>query len=208
MSTGNKPKGTQKTEAIIGTAASKLSVAVKSIQDAAQTAAKLEESLTDYNLKVTDLEAKIASLETVYSQKKAEQDFKLQLDYKTSQKQFAEEFLKGNNMIAVVVEEDTKLRTEYEALKREFDTRLGQEIGKAKGIADNDLKNKTALMESEYKAKEAGNIAKIENLTSQLTFANQQVTLWKEALDKEREAGVQRAQAGSVGSINVTGGGK
>lgn len=199
----NKAKGTAKTEAIIGTAATKLAAAVKSITEAASTAVQLEGQLTDYNLKVSDLEGKIGSLETEYSQKKAEKEFQLGLDYKTDRQKFAEAFLKENNMVAIVVEEDTKLRTEFNALKSEFDQKVNAEIGKARGIMENQYKNQVALNEAEYKAKEAQNLATINQLKAQLEFSEKQAELWKTSLDEERKAGVERAKASAIGQLTV-----
>lgn len=194
----NKPKGTQKTEAIIGTAATKLSAAVKGIQEAAQTATKLEEQLTAYNLQVSDLEGKIAGLETEYSNKKQQHEIELGLQFKAAQKQFAQSFLNENGMIAVIVEEDNKVKEELAALKQNYKQDVQAQVAAATNSIQKEVDNKIKLLESEYKAKEAGNIAEIANLKSQLAFANSMAEKWEAQLKDEREASVKRSANSAV----------
>lgn len=200
----NNKKGTQKTEAIIGTAATKLAAAVKGIQEASQTAVQLEQTLTDYNLKVTDLEGKISGLEQDYQNKKAQQEFQLNLDFKTAQKQFAEKFLQENGYIAVVVEDNTKLKQDYESLKANFDKEVTSKIAAATNSIQSNVENKMKILEAEYKAKEASNLAKIEQLTQQLEFANNMAAKWEKQLNDERQASIERSKSQSA-TVNVNG---
>lgn len=206
MSTTSPKKavGTAKTEQVIGSAAAKLSAAVKSANDALQSVAMFENIITEKTVQVTDLENKIANLESSYAQKTAEANFKMDLAFKTNRKQFAEQYLDENDLISVSENEYVELQQELNQLKSEFNNKVNAEVGKAMGIKDAQVKAEKALLDAEYKAKEAGNIAKIENLEAQLKFANEQVALWKGALDEERKAGVQRAQAAAIGAVNVT----
>lgn len=198
----NKPKGTQKTETIIGTAATKLSAAVKGIQDAAQTATKLEEQLTTYNLQVTDLEGKISSLEQEYANKKQQHEIDLGLAYKAGQRQFAEKFLSEAGYIAVVVEEDKKVREELAALKANFEKEVSAKVAAATNSINSNVDNKIKLLEAEYKAREASNIAKIEQLTQQLEFANNMAAKWETQLNDERKASIERSKSQSA-TVNV-----
>lgn len=204
----NKPKGTQRSEMVIGTAATKLSAAVKSILEAAQIAPKLEESLTEYNLKVTDLEGKISSLEQEYANKRTQHEIDLGLSYKATQKEFATKFLGENGLIAVVVEEDRKVKDELTALKANFTQEVASEVAAAAGSIKSSYDQTVKVTEAEYKAKEAGNIAKIENLTSQLAFINEQANSWKEQLNSEREANVKKSANSAVHQTIATGNGK
>lgn len=204
----NKAKGTAKTEIVIGTAATKLAAAVKSIQEAAQIPAQLEQSLTDYNLKVTDLETKITNLDQEYQNKKAQHEIDLGLAYKAAQKQFTTDFLNNNGLIAVVVEEDKKVREELAALKANFAQEVNNKVAAATSSIKGSYDNQVKISESEYKAKEAGNLAKIENLTAQLQFANEMANKWEKQLNDERDASVKRASAGAVQQTITTGNGK
>ena len=199
-------KGTQKTELIIGTAATKLAAAVANIKGAVETATQLEQQLTDYNLKVSDLEGKIAGLEQEYANKKQQAEIDLGLQFKAAKQNFAKSFLTENGMIAVVVEEDNKVKEELASLKKSFEDEVTKRVSAATNSIQSSVNNKIALLESEYKAKEAGNLAKIENLTAQLEFANQMAAKWEKQLNDEREASVKRASASAVNqTIQTTG---
>ncbi len=200
----NKPKGTPKTEAVIGTAATKLSAAVKSILEAAQIAPKLEEQLTAYNLKVTDLEGKIAGLQQEYDNKKQQHEIDLGLQFKAAQRKFAEAFLTENGQIAVIVEEDKKVKEELAALKASFNDEVSKKVAAATNAIQSNVDNKIKLLEAEYKAKEAGNIAEIANLKSQLAFANDMANKWETQLNDERKASVERSKSQSA-TVNVAG---
>lgn len=157
----------------------------------------------DYSLKVTTLEDKIGDLTTEYAQKKAEADFNLNLEYKTNEKEFAAKFLTANSLVAIPNEELNKLKSDLAAATADFDKKLNAETGKIKGILETQYANAQKIAEAEAKAKEAENIAQIDNLKAQLKFANEQAALLREALTAEREAGVERAKASAVGSISI-----
>ena len=96
-----KTTGTPKTETIIGTAASKLSKAVSDAKSVLEQVTGLEAIVEENTLKVTDLQQRIENLSTEYSQKKAEQEFELDLSYKTDKKEFAEKYLQEENLVAI-----------------------------------------------------------------------------------------------------------
>ncbi len=199
-----KTVGTHKTEVIIGAAANKLSKAVADARAAIEAATGLEAVIEENTIKVSDLENKIASLETSYAQKKSEQEFNLDMEFKTNQKKFVEDFLRSENLVSVPKDKYEGQVSELEALKANMDQKIATEVAKVASSKDAQLKSEKALMESEYKAREAGNLAKIESLEERLEFANQQTKMWKEALDAERTAGVDRAKASAVGAVNIT----
>jgi hypothetical protein len=203
-----KAKGTAKTEAIIGAASNKIVTATKSLNDAVATALKLTETLDENALKIADQEEKLANLQTEYQNKRTQQHIDLDLAYKADQKQFADQYLGANGLVAVEKDEYVALQQEVEDLKQNFAEKVKAEIGKAEGIANSKAKAAEELAQAKYEAKEAGNLAEIKNLQAQLNFANQQIQVWKTQLDEERKAGVERAKAGAVGTISVTGTGK
>ena len=55
----------------------------------------------------------------------------------------------------------------------------------------------------EFEKKEADNKAAITQLTDKVKFLEEQVGYWKEALEEERKAGVERSKASSIGTLNV-----
>ena len=59
------------------------------------------------------------------------------------------------------------------------------------------------MLHSENKAIAAENASKIGVLAEKNKFLDEQVTKLYAQLDAERNAGIERAKAGSVGSINI-----
>ena len=203
-----KAKGTPKTEAIIGAASNKIVTATKSLNDAVAAALKLTQTLDENALKIADQEEKLQNLQTEYANKRTQQHIDLDLAYKADQKQFAEQYLAANTLVAVEKDEYVSLQQELEELKQNFNDKVRTEVGKAEGIANSRAKAAEELAQARYEAKEAGNLAEIKNLQAQLNFANQQISVWKTQLDEERKAGVERAKASAIGTVSVTGAGK
>lgn len=200
-----KTVGNNKTEQIIGTAAVKLKSAVENLASAVAQAVVLEQTLTEGTLKAADLEQKIINLQTEYEQRNAEMKFEQELRFKTNEASFANQYLNANGMMAVKVDHYNKLNDDYKTLQTEFSTRISAEVEKARAAAETEYRGKEALLNAQYEAKEAGNIAQIHNLNSQLESAHKTSEVWRTQLESEREASVKRAQAGAVGAINVTG---
>lgn len=201
---GNKAKGTTKTEAIIGAASNKFVTAKNALQDAVAQALKLTESMDENALKIADQEDRLTGLQTEYSNKRTQMEIDLDLAFKADRKRFAEQYLVENGMIAVnkaAYEEQGFKLVEWE---EKFDEKVSTEVGKAKGMAEARANDAAKLAEAQYQAKEAQNLAKIQNLEAQLSFATQQAKQWENQLNEERKASVERAKAGAVGSINVT----
>ena len=197
-------KGTQKTEVIIGAAAAKMASASKQLKEAFGESEKLAAMLEDQALKVSDYEGKISELGLKYDQAKAEQDFKLQLEYKTDKSAFALSYLDEYGMLAVEKDEYNKIKNGYSSLRSEFDKRLSEKVNETRIQIEKDSATNTQLLKSEFNVKEAQNAANIKQLEAQLASAISTADMWKEQLIAERAAGVERARASSIGSVNVT----
>jgi len=203
-----KAKGTAKTEAIIGAASNKIVNATKSLNDAVATAVKLVETLDDNALKIADQEEKLANLNNEYNNKKTQQTIDLELAYKADKKRFVDEYLTDNDLVYVEKAKYDSLEQSVAEWEQKFNEKVDAEVGKASGIAKREAENAQKLAEANYQAKEAQNLAKIQNLEAQLKFANEQTAHWQTQLNEERRASVERAKASAVGSITVAGQGR
>lgn len=206
--TKQKAKGTAKTEAIIGAASNKIVTATKSLNDAVATALKLVETMDDNALKIADQEEKLANLNTEYNNKKTQQTIDLELAYKSDKKAFVDQYLVDNGLVYVEKAKYDFLEQSVTEWEEKFDEKVSAEVGKAKGMAQREAENAQKLAEATYQAKEAQNLAKIQNLEAQLKFANEQTQHWQNQLNEERKASVERAKASAVGSITVAGQGR
>jgi len=198
-----KAKGNKTTEAIIGSAALKLGSAVKSLTDAFKAAEGLEQLVEEGTLKVTNLESNIAELQNKLKQDKANASFELELAYKTDEKAFADKYLVDNGLKAVAESEWNNLNSQLKNVQETFDKRVSEETHKAIGAITKDHKNEMTIKEMEYRNKEAENLAAINQLKDKVAFLEDQVESWKAALDAERQAGVERAKASAIGTLNV-----
>lgn len=198
------PVGNKQTEVIIGSAASKLTAAVKSLEDAFGSVKGIDDAIESKTLTLVNLEAKIEGLESEYSKAKQEQDFALQMDFKTNSQKKVEEILRENGLVSVSADEYNDLKNSLAKLKAEYATEMSKEISKAKAIAESNAEITIKQAELTQQAKEAENKAQLIAKDAQIKSLYEQVENWKEALAEERKAGVQRAQAGSIGSVNVT----
>lgn len=196
-------KGSKNTEIIVGQAAMKLTAATKALQEAVAASNNLEETIAQNVLKASTVEDQISDLKQTYAQQKAEMEFQLSLDYKTNKKAFADAFLNENGLTAVPTGDFNNLKEELEVTKKDFVAKVNSEVGKVKGMLENDYVQKTKIAQLEFDSKQAETSARLSQKEDTIKFLNEQVAMWKGALDAERAAGVERSKAGAIGSINL-----
>lgn len=195
--------GNKTTELIIGNAAMKLSQATKSIEDALKTVTNINSIVEEGTLKVTNLETQIADLELKFKQDKSTKAFELDLEFKKNQEKYVVDYLANKRMLAVSQEEVDKTNQELTKLRGDFSKEVATEVHKATGSMASKHSSEIQILGLEHRNKEAENIATIKQLQEQNKFLTEQVVSWKTALDSERTAGVERAKAASIGTMNV-----
>jgi hypothetical protein len=205
--TGPK-KGTKTTESILGKAAVTLNGSLKSFEKFLGEVNAMPKTIEDYTLQITNLEAKIETLNTEYKEKKRQFDVQLELEKKADTHTIVAEYLESQSLTSIEISELTRLKDELTKFKTNFEEQLSKEVGKAVGYAKANLENEKKLMEAMFKAQEAENKSTITSLTAQLAAAKADTDQWKAQLNSERDASIKRAQASSVGAINVTAPGK
>lgn len=199
-----KAKGTKVTESIIGAASNKMVSATKALNDAVAQAVKLSSTMDENALKIADQEEKLTNLQTEYSNKRAQGKIDLDLAFKADQKTFVDKYLSENGLCSVPTDEYSELKLVNGEWETKFEEKVREETSRAYANAKRDSENEKKLLDAQYQAKEAQNLAEIKNLQSQLSFASQQAKQWETQLNAERQASVERAKAGAVGNINVT----
>jgi len=196
-------KGTKATEVVVGTAAVKLNQAVKSLQEAVAQAGNLEETITGHVLKAEELEGRISDLQNTYENNKKQMAFDMDLEYKSNQKAFAEKYLSTTGLTAVPTEAWEGVNAELNHIKTEFNNRVNSEVGKVRGQLQASFDQDKRILELNFQAKEADNNAKISQKDQQIAFLEKQAASWEAALNAERQAGIERARASSIGTLNV-----
>ncbi len=200
--TKQKPKGTSKTETIIGAAANKYTAVTKGLKDAVAEALKMTDLMDGYALQIADQEEKLANLKQEFENRRTQNKIDLDLAYKADQATLAEAYLNNNGLVAVKRDEYSDLQQEVADLKQNFADKVRSEVGREKAIAESRLDNEKKLFEAQYQAKEAQNLAKIQNLESQLAFANKASENWEKQLNAERQASIERSKNQSA-TVNV-----
>jgi chorismate mutase len=204
-----KRKASVTSEIVIGQAASKLTKAVAELTSATSEIAGLVEKSETLSLEIAGKEDKIVELDTQFAEKKRQLEVSLDLDMKSKTQTVVLEYLRQNNQVAVASNAVSTLEAQVEDLQTKFEQNVRAEVAKAVGSLKATHESEIKLLNAEYKAKEAENLSKIGTLTEKNDFLQKQVDQLFKQIDLERNAGVQRAQAGSIGSINVgTGNGK
>lgn len=199
------PKGTQKSEAILGTASVKLGTGLKAFEEMVETIAKLPNEINDNLLIIADQETKIAEQALTLKNNIAQNKIELDQAYQRDKKAFVETWLQENNKVAIDQDELEELREELSAAEEATAAEVKKEVGAVTGILTARFNGEKRELELTFKAQEAQNVAQLAQATEKIKFLEGQVDSWRTALDKEREASVQRAQASSINQTITSG---
>jgi len=201
----SKSVGNKTTEIVIGAAYLKLQAASKSLQEGVKQSEELVKIVEENTLKVTNLEDKIGALTTEYEEKRKKITFDLDLDYRSDKEKFVRNYVTENSLVLVKKEEYEDLNKKISDLSQGSQKAVNEALSSQKSQLEKDHKAEISILNSSFSAKEAENKATIESLKNQLAAALQSVEDWKKALDQERLAGIERAKASSIGTLNVGG---
>lgn len=203
-----KAAGNKTTELIIGTAASRMGTAIKTLLTVVPEIEKLDQTILNSTLKVTALEDQIGGLELDLKNKTAQNKIELQQSYDTDRKTFIDKWLKENDFELIVPKDLQDLKTNLAIATDKVD----ETVQKAVHAATNSLKqqhiNDMKIKDLELEKKEAANTAELAQLKSQNKFLEEQVTHWKNMLTSQMDNETKRAQYGAIGTINVGEAGK
>lgn len=200
-----KPKGTAKTEMVIGTAAAKLSAASKAVLEAFSQSEKLVEIMDENALRIAHQEEQITNLAADYERAKAENDFNLQMEYRQGENEFAKGYLEKNDLVAVPNDEYTGLKDKYNTLKKDFDNKLATETAINRNTLEKEYNNQRNLDAANAKADAATKDATITQLNAQLMSAIETAASWKAQLEAQRAAETERAKHSQIGTLNLGG---
>lgn len=198
-------KGSKTTEIIIGSAAAKLTNAVAGMRNAVIEVEKLEGRANDATLQVVNLEDQIGSLKSELSNQKSQNQLELKLAYESDKQSFVSQFLAEKDSKMVSNEEWQKVNNDLYIAKNEQDRAINTAVASATNALKSAHANEIKVAELQHASKEAANNAEITQLKNQNKFLEEQVTMWKAALDAERAAGIERAKAGAINTLNVGG---
>lgn len=196
-------KASANTEVVLGQAAAQIAKAVNELKAATATVATLSDQSEELTLLVANKEDAISALEVEYAEKRRQADVELELSFKANQERVVNQWLTSNGYTSIATSELTTLRSDLETARTNTEATVKKEVATVAATLKTQYENEIKLIHSENKAIAAENAAKIGTLATQNVFLEEQVTRLYAQLDAERSAGIERAKAGSVGSINV-----
>ena len=203
-----KKKGTQATEVIIGSAALNIRKSLTALSDAVKTVESLGDKAEEMQGLIAQREDRIKELDVMFAETKRQKTVELDLKVKEDEQKVVNDVLAKNNLVAIPQAELDNIKANLTKATSEMNSEIQKAVGAATSSLKKDHESAVALTAAENKAKEAANTAMLATTESKLKFLEEQVEMWKSALDAERQAGVERAKASSVGSINVGNTGK
>lgn len=199
------PKGTKTSEVILGTAVGKLNAGMKALSDMMGGIDKLEERVNENILIISDQEDKIAAKALELKNAVAQNKIELQQAYETNKAEFAMQWMKDNGYALISVEELNGLKADLASATSDTEATIKKEVSAAAGAITAKYNSEKREQELQFLAKEAQNVAALSQKDEKIKFLEEQVVSWRNALDKERDASVQRAQAGAINQTITSG---
>jgi hypothetical protein len=196
-------KASTSTEIVLGHAAQQIAKGVSELNSASATIAKLVQASEDLSLQVANKETQIADLDVQYGEKARQKEVELDLNFKASQDRVVTNYLTENGKVAISKTDLANLQKELADTKANAEAVTKKEVAIVSSSLKSQYENEIKLIQSENNTKSVENASKIGTLTEKAAFLETQVAKLYQQLDAERAAGIERAKAGSVGSINV-----
>ncbi len=191
------------TELVLGQAAQNITKAIAELKIATDSVSKLSSLGESLTLTVANKESAIESLDVEYEEKARRLSVELDLSFKANTEHVVNEFLRTTGYVSISVSELANLKKELNDVKTNADTVTKSQVAQVASTMKAQYENEIRFLQSENKAVAAENSAKIEVLADKNKFLEEQVSKLYLQLNAERDASIERAKAGAVGSINV-----
>lgn len=196
-------KASASTEIVLGQAAQQITKAVAELNAAAKSVNELTSKAEELTLLVANKEEAIAALDVQFTEKERQLNVDLDLSFKANTDRVVSDYLKSSGKVSISSDELNTLKKELSDTKTNAEAETKKQVSTVASSLKSQFENDIRFQQSENKAIAAENASKIGVLAEKNKFLEEQVTKLYLQLDAERAAGIERAKAGSVGSINV-----
>lgn len=203
-STNTTKKASASTEVILGQAAQQMIKATSEMNSAAATLGKLASQSDELTLLVANKEDQIVALETEYAEKARQAKVDLEVSMKANTESVVNDYLASAGKVAIAKAELTAITKELADTKAGAEAETKKQVAIVSSTLSTQYGNDKRFAEAENKAVAAENSAKLNALVQNEKNLQETITKLYLQLDAERAAGIERAKAGSVGSINVS----
>lgn len=192
-------------ETVVGQAAISLKKSLDEFKVGLSSLEALNSKMEDLGLQIVAKEERIKELDVTFQEKLRAHNVEFDLKVKENSLKVVQETLTQHHLVTIPEQELKELEESLKESKDSLDKRVKDEVTAATGALHGTFSNKEKLLEANFKAQEAENVARINSLTAEVVNLKAQVEDWKGQLVAERTASVQRAQHGAIHSINVGG---
>jgi hypothetical protein len=196
------------TETVIGASAQALSKAVSEFKSAISHVDGLEDRAAELSLQVANKTAEVEGLDTIYSEKLRQKEVEFGLQFKENSEKVVNDHLATSGKIAISKADFQALQSDLEAAR----ANTKKEVDAATAIVGNTLKSQyeaaAKLAEANHKTDTIESKSQIASLTEKNEFLEKQNNQLIEQLNAERQASIERAKAGAIGTISVNGAAK
>ncbi len=201
-------KGTSNTELIIGSAVGELKKVIANVETATEKIADLAAEAEKQQGIIAQREDQIKELDVTFAETKRQKEVQMAVELKENEKKTVDGILEKQSLVAVDKASYAKFTSDLETIKADASKDAQKEIHAATGSMKKQHENEIALMKAGFEKDQASTTAQLAQTAEQIKFLQEQVNMWKGALDAERSAGVERAKASSIGTVSITGAGK
>lgn len=196
-------KATPITEGILGAAAAQLQSSVSTLNAGIEKIAELVQTSEGLAIKIAAQEDKLSELDLALKNRVAQHSVEFDLKVKEDESALVQKVLGSQHLVAVPKAELEAMQQELKDYASTLDKKVAERVGAATGAIAKDFKHKEELLTIQHQANTAEKDGKIASLTSEVTVLRDQLKISQDQLSSEREAGIKRAQAGSIGTINL-----
>ena len=196
-------RGNATTEVVLGQSAQHLTKAVAEILSAVGKVEELKTLGEELTLLVSNKEDAIKDLDVEFAEKERKLKVDLDLSFKANTDRVVTEYLRSIDKEAISSKELAGLKDTLAKTIAGTEAQIVKEVKAFQETSKLKFDNDTALLQAEHKVINAENKAKISSLETIVKALEAQITDYKEQLNAERVAGTARAQAGSIGTINL-----
>lgn len=203
--TGKAPvkKSSVSTELVMGKAAQDLHKAVAEALKATEGLNTLVEESENLSLKIANQESRIDELEVAYTEKERQMVLDLELKMKGRTEETVQAYLSSNRQRSISVEEFNQMELKIKEADATLTKTVATEVAKVRNEESSRFNNELKLKEAQFAANEAKNNASISVLESKVEFLEAQNKQLLDQINAERQASIERARAGSIGTLNV-----
>ncbi len=194
----------EQTSKILSKSANDIIKALNSLKQVSSNIEEMSNEVTNLDYQISEREAKLKEMEVRTKEMERQLMVELDLKVKEGMIQHLNSFLTATGSVAIDKQEYNDLldlKRDYQVNLNEEKKRITEELH-SKYIAEQNLKI------AQINAERAEDKAKLSTLETRLVDATKAAETWREQLEAERAASVERQKASSIGTINVSGAGK